>query len=939
MITKIKFLTLFLLTSFSLIGQGKIHGLIVDVHTGESLPFVSVFVPKLGTGTTTDIDGNYELALDTGTYTIEFSYIGYTTQIVEEVAVKDNETVDLPINLTTASQMIDEIVVTSRQLRNTENAVLAIQRMSTNLLDGISSQAFRKIGDSDAASAIKRVTGVSVENGKYVYVRGLGDRYTKSILNGMSVPGLDPDRNTLQMDIFPVNIIDNITVTKNFTPDLSGDFTGGIVNIQTKDFPESKTIQISAGVGYNPNMHFTDRYLSYEGSSTDFLGYDNGKRTLPINKRTIVPSIVSNSTYLTQLTQRFDNQWAAQRKTNAMDYNFGLYAGNQIDFHKAILGFNAALNYRKNTTYYDQVLFNTYIKANDISEMKLVKDRTQEGELGTSNVLLSGLLGGSIKVGANQVSLSLLHIQNGESKAGIFDQNSYVRNSNTLIKDNLEYSQRSISNVTLLGKHEMKEAGFMIDWKLSPTFSSIRDKDIRIAPFRLDDGEFSIEPSEGAEPRRLWRSLDEVSYASVLNLTKTFKVNDLESKVKIGMATTYKERDYEILGYRFNVQGQQALNLSGDPDELLLSQNIWTPESKTGTYVVGNFEPSNTYNAVQNIYAAYLMHEVSIFKNLKAIYGARIEKFDHEYTGQNNLGNLVLKNEKLLETTDILPSVNFIYDFTDEMKLRTSYSQTLARPSFKELSIAQIYDAISDRTFIGNLNLVPTSISNIDLRLERFMSNGQMFAISAFYKKFTNPIELVAFSEASPNDLTPRNVGQATVMGIELEIRKNLEFLSTALKSLQLGSNVSFVHSSVELDKSENGEYQSRLRVAREGEVVKDTRQMQGQSPYILNMFLAYSPKQSGLEANLSYNVQGSRLALVGISRNPDVYENPFHSLNLKISQSLGENNDLRLSVAMNNILGENKEKVFTSFGADQEYYEKFAPGRSFSLGISYRIR
>src|SRR5690606_34126866 len=291
--TMIKSLLLILTLSLPLVSlaqTGTIRGAVFDNATGEPLIGVTVQIEGTTTGAATDFDGKFEIKIDAGTYAIITSYISYATLRIENVAVTEgNVTVLDNISLKEDAEELQEVVVTAQAIRTSEEALLTGKRKSANLLDGISSANFRKIGDSDAASAVKRVPGVSVEGGKYVFVRGLGDRYTKSTLNGVDVPGLDPDRNTIQMDMFPTSIVDNIVVLKSFTSDLPGDFTGGIVNIDTKDFPEEKTFNISGSLGYNPAMHFNSDYLTYEGGKTDFLGFDDGTRDIPTARSTTIP--------------------------------------------------------------------------------------------------------------------------------------------------------------------------------------------------------------------------------------------------------------------------------------------------------------------------------------------------------------------------------------------------------------------------------------------------------------------------------------------------------------------------------------------------------------------------------------------------------------------------------------------------------------------------
>jgi len=930
-------LVLLVQTTFVMSQTGTVRGQLIDDSNGMTIPFANILIPETGSGISTDLDGIYSVDLAPGKYTFNVSYIGYAALSITDIEVTEGNVTVLDMRLKEEGAVLDQVVVTAKAIRNTETALMTIQKKSPNLLDGISSQQFRRVGDSNAAAAIKRVPGVSVQGGKYVFVRGLGDRYTKSILNGMDIPGLDPDRNTVQMDIFPTNIIDNIIVVKSFTPDLPGDFTGGVVNIVTKDFPEEKQMNVSLGTSFNPSMHLNKNYLSYQGSKTDWLGFDNGLRDLPFHKSNNIPAPI-NQFKLTYLTASFNNIMAAEKTTSPADYNFGFSAGNQFKKGETTFGYNTAISYKNTTQFFDEVTYNTFIKPESGEVSELNQDRASTGALGRNNVLLSGLIGGALKFKNHKFNLNFLHIQNGKSSAGEFVRQSFIRNSNTIIRDNLEYTQSSISNVLLTGKHVFDEAQWDVEWKLSPTISSIDDKDVRVTAFRLkDDGTLRIEPSEGAQPRRLFRNLDETNLSGRIDVTKKFQFSERDSKLKFGVNTTRKERDYEIISYFLDVIDQAQLNLNGDPNALFDTKNIWTRQNGYGTYITGNEEPANTFNAKQTIASAYVMNELPVTDKLKAVYGLRVEKFDHIYTGQNNQGTVVYDNEKIIDALNVLPAMNLIYGLNDDMNLRASFSQTLARPSFKEASIAQIYDAISDRTFIGNIDLVQTNINNFDLRWEMFKPGGQMFSVSGFYKAFTNPIEIVAFSQSAPDNLQPRNVGDAQVLGLEIEARKNLNFLGENLKNFSIGTNLTMVKSQVEMDRTVGGEYESRINNARDGEVISDTRVMQGQAPYILNTYLSYR-SDSGIDANVSYNVQGESLSIVGIGLNPDVYTRPFHSLNFKASKRFGENDKFNASIGVKNILGSEQTKIYKSFESANQVFENFIPARTISLGLSWRI-
>ena len=949
MIHSLKHVSIFILIlAFSPIfaQKGTIRGQVIDDETGEGLFGATAVVVGTTTGGAADFDGNYNITnLDPGVYDVQFSFVSYQTQTVTGIEVTAGEVTLINIRLSTDVQQLEEIVVTAEVIRNSDAALMTVRRKSPNVMDGISSQSFRKIGDSNAATAIQRVPGVSVQGGKYVFVRGLGDRYSKSTLNKVDIPGLDPDRNSIQIDIFPTNIIDNMVVLKSFTADQLADFTGGIVNIETKDFPEEKKWVLNSNLGYNPSMHFKNDYLTYEGGGTDFLGFDDGGRDLPISRDQVIPNPVLDNPQLEELTRSLNPTLSAMRKTSFMDFSLGLSGGDQKNFESMTLGYNVAVNYQNTTKYYEDVEQGSYRKNNDPNMFELMPDKIQRGPLGSNTVLASGLLGVALKTDRSKFKVNFLRLQSGKSRASMYTRNTFVFGSNTVVASNLDYNESSITNVLLSGEHRIgQNSGFEIDWRFSPTFSRIDDKDVRQTPYRFEGDTYTIEPSEAGDPIRIWRFLDEVNYVGKLDLTKSYQFKGLDAKVKFGASETYKQRDFSIDQYRLGVRGASSFAFTGNPDELLSEDNLWTPRQSdgsggTGTYVRGNFEVSNTFEASQNIFGAYVSNEMNISERVKTILGIRAEQFDHRYTGQDQAyasGDIVngrnFVDENLLSSLNFFPSANIIYSFTSTMNLRMGFSRTIARPSFKEKSIAQIFDPITDRTFIGNIDLVETNINNFDLRWELFQERGQNISFSVFYKDFKNPIELVSF-QSDPRSFQPRNVSNAKVYGIELEARKGLSFISEALKNFSLNANVSFIESEVQMSDEE---FQARMSFQRTGETIKDTRQLQGQSPFLINGGLQFD-NQNGFETALTYNVQGERLSVVGINSSPDVFDQPFHSLNLNVNKTLGGvDGKVRIGVGAENILGDKIESFSKNFQSGDKIFSSLTPATRFRLRFAY---
>ncbi|MGJ8591762.1 MAG: TonB-dependent receptor domain-containing protein [Aquaticitalea sp.] len=915
---------------------GKLTGKIFDGEYNDVLPFANVLVKGTQKGTTSDFDGNYTLELEDGSYTILFSFVGYESKEVTEVSIKNGEVTELNVTLNASTASLDEVVITTTARRNSEQSVLNLQKNSATLMDGLSIESINKTGASSIASAIKSVPGVSVQDGKYVFVRGLGDRYTKSILNGMDIPGLNPDKNTIQMDIFPTNILENILVMKSASADLPADFTGGVVDIITKDFPTSKQMRVSFSGGYNPSMHFKDNYLSYEGGATDFLGFDDGTRKLPLSTDLNIPNpAAENNGILDNVTRAFDPTLAAERSTSLPDFSLGFSYGNQFEVGENKLGVIASLDYKNTTAFYEGFENGIYQKPEERDQYELRFDRRQIGDYGSNNVLGSLLAGITYKTSKSKYSLNALHIQNGESRAALFDQKTEISNSIDVVKDNLEYTQRSVSNLLLSGKHSNDDASFTTEWKIAPTLSRVYDKDVRLTTFIKDqNGNFTIS-SDAGFPTRIWRDLNDANAVAKIDFTKKYDLFGKKASFKFGGLYTYKLRDYSIYSYEIAFLNLSPTVFGGDPNAILASENIWTPQSNSGSYIRGNFEPANSFEANQTTAAAYISNEFKIGDRLKTILGLRVEYFTTFFTGQNNSGSQVLDNEQLLDEMDFFPSANLIYEFDEKTNFRVSYSKTTARPSFKEKSLVQISDLLTGTLFLGNIDLIPSYIDNFDFRFEIFGEESQMFALSSFYKSFKNPIELVAYSITAPNQFTPRNSESAKVYGLEFEARKNFGFLTDGLKDLSLNVNISIIESKIEMAKGEDQEFDSRQAFARDGETIDDTRELQGQSPFLVNAGLNYNNQNLGFETGLFYNVQGKTLEVVGFGKNPDVYVQPFNSLNFNLSKTFGKEKKSSVNIKVDNILDAERESSYESFGASKVPFSLRQPGTAFSIGYS----
>ncbi|NNE55091.1 MAG: TonB-dependent receptor plug domain-containing protein, partial [Flavobacteriales bacterium] len=348
----------FLLTSLTAFAQsGQLSGVITDSADGMGIPGANVYLKETLQGTSTDLDGNYTIqGIAPGTYTLVCSFISYEDQFKEGLLIESGQVTQVDVAMGEQVNLIAGAEVIVKENRATVFAIDRIKSKAAVPMDGISSASIKENGDSDVASAAKRVTGVSVEGGKYVYVRGLSDRYSKTTLNGAEIPGLDPNRNSVQLDLFPSSLIQNMMITKAFTPDLPGSFTGGLINIETKDFPEEFEQNLSISLGYNTQATFNSDFITYEGGNTDWLGFDDGSRSLPSEiQGAKIPGVEDGmGEELTNMSQSFSKVWDYQEKAALPNMAFSYSIGNQKRFEESqrTLGYNAAITYNRSNSYY-----------------------------------------------------------------------------------------------------------------------------------------------------------------------------------------------------------------------------------------------------------------------------------------------------------------------------------------------------------------------------------------------------------------------------------------------------------------------------------------------------------------------------------------------------------------------------------------------------------
>ncbi|MCB0718709.1 MAG: TonB-dependent receptor [Bacteroidetes bacterium] len=922
---------------------GSISGVVVDSETGETLIGANVFLEGTTIGTTTDLDGKYLIPdVEVGLHNLVFRYIGFQIQVVQNVEVVEGQTTKIDMVMTEESIGLNEVVVEARAIRDSDAVLLRDRQKSLAVSDAISAESISRSGSSNAADAMEKVTGASVVGGKYVYVRGLGERYASTQLNGVNLPTADPDKKAVQFDLFPSSLLDNIVTVKTFTPDKPGNFSGGLVDIGTKNFPEELDVSVSLSSSLNTQTHFNSGFLTYPGGSMDWLGIDDGFRSIPSalsNPSLVLPSPQRArrdpilAAQLDEASKAFNTIMSPVEATAPVNYKYSLSVGNQRSIANRPFGFVLGLSYGANSSYYDNGTTGRY----SFTGSQITSDLNLSDRKGTQEVNWGGLGNLSYRFSPNhEIGLNTLYSRSAESTAR-YQVGTWPKelgdNPNSLRTNRyLLYTERQVISTQLRGKHYLPGlAASTIEWNASYANSQQDEPDRRFfaTTSRVIGNSTVLSASSSGfiDPSRYFRTLNEDNIDSRLDWSIPFRQwNNDSGKLKFGGA--FETANRKFTERIFAVTPSSTVTYTGDDAEFfsLTNMGIVSVDSTRGVYTFGNTVTDNSklrnnYTGDRTVAAAYGMIELPLTGRLKAIAGARLETTD--LSVQSRDSSLAIGK---IDETNVLPSVNLVYSLTNNMNLRAAATKTLARPTFREVAPFSSFDFTVGQFRIGNPELVPTNISNYDLRWEWFTSPGSILAISGFYKDMQNPIEEVIIGGTN-GQLQYQNVDEAKVLGAEVEVRSGLGFIGRVAAPFSLGLNASFVKSEVSIAESE-----LEVRRAIDPEV-SATRQLQGQSPYLVNADLSYDNNRTGTLLGVYFNVFGSRLSAVSLGGTPDVFERPSPQLDLTLSQKLRSNWTMKVSAK--NLLNSAYRQTHR-FGGEDYVYQEFSTGQSFSLGFSY---
>lgn len=921
-------LLVMLFISAQAMALGKISGKITDEKTGEAIIGATILVKGTSEGASTDVDGKYTINIQAGTYVVQVKYMGYQTKEVSDVHVTAEGTATVNVAISEAkSQELKEVVVRSSLKKENINALYTIQKNSATISDGISADVIKKSPDRSTGEVLKRVSGTTIQDNKFVIVRGLSDRYNVALVDNAILPSTEPNRKAFSFDIIPSAMIDNIIITKAATPDLPGDFAGGAINILTKETPDQNFNNLSIGFNYN-TMSTGQQFKSGYRTSTDFLGFDNGARQLPSS----FPSVNSIQT----------GNVNGQNAINAMQ---SLNNNYNITTHSALPGINLQGSlgrvYRlSNNRKFGVTAALTYTHNETIKKdlQRLYDNYDYTDNVYTYSTNLGALVNLGYYYGKNKITLKTLYNR-------IFDDNFLYREgiNYSSTSDTRYYAydliQKSLFKTTLEGEHQVGNGQSKLNWILSYNLVTNNQPDQRKVSYSRPLGtttDFAADnTSLGKANNRLFSDLNEnilnagVNYSMPVNLFE-------KSSIKVGLFGQMRSRDFSnrYIGMKIDPMSPDGASVRTRPVESLYANDVIS----NGTYILDDLTgDGDKYDATATTAAAYAMSDNKITDKVRVVWGARMESYTLKV---NSSGTQVANNT----WTDVLPSFNFTYSLNEKSNLRASYFRSVARPEFREIAPIGYYDYDLSATITGNPALVRSQIDNIDLRYEIFPGQGEILSASVFYKHFNKTLENNVYGQNSSYDIKPDNYAGARNVGVEVEVRKNLGFISKGsklFKGLSLYANLAYINSKVTLNEAKYIQ----------GKEITD-RPLTGQSPYVINTSLGYTTEDGNFSVNLLYNRIGQRIFLVGGERLGNVYERPRDLLDFQASYSLSKKSELRLNVK--DILS---SKVFFYFdqnnngkydgvnyangnlsSTDDWKLQQYTPGTTFSLTYIWKF-
>ncbi len=917
--TKLKHLLLILLLLISNLisaqSKGSISGKVKDESNNDVLIGANVLIVGTNIGASTDLDGNYVIkGLEPGEYSIKVSYISYNSVTVEKVKVLAGKDTKINVTLKPVATQIEEVVIAAEMIKSTEGALLTIQKNSLNIVDGVSAELISKNNSSDGTDILSRMTGITISDGKYAFVRGIGDRYNNTMLNGAGLPSTDPEKKSFSYDLFPASLIENVLTSKTFTADKPADFSGGLVEINTIEFPSNFLLEFSYSGSYNNRSTFKD-FNTYNGGGKDYLGWDDGTRGMPglIGEKPVLRGNYS-VTELNEIGKSFANNWNTKKGKAPLNGSYKLNIGDKFLLGETVLGYIASLNYSSS------------VKSNLIEKNNYTFEGpryTYKGSTATKSVMWGALLNLSLKVdNNNKISLKNIYNQNADDET-INYQGAYYYNPDYRNVTSLRYVSRSLYSTQFIGEHHLNWLnGIHLNYNLNISESKRNEPDARRYVYVRDLEDTEAQPTfllDQSLATRFFGDLTDKNKGAGFDLLFKLFENPFMPNLKVGFVYDKKDRAFNARTFGFkNIPGGNFMK----EQEILLKpvEQIFVPENFGDNFIeiVEVTKPADSYKSYQNVAGTYLMTEFRPIEDLKVVTGVRYEYSLQHLNSKNLQGEPIEVNSKY---NDVLPTINTTYILNETMNIRAAISRTLARPEFRELAPFTYFDFLTNELVQGNTELKRALITNYDLRYEYYPQPGELLAVGLFYKKFKDPIEQVLKASSGFEPIRSyQNANSAENYGLEVELRKSLAGITSFLDGLMFVGNVSFIKSKIHLNVS--GFEQA-------------SRPLQGQADFILNLGLYYDEPYTGISSSIIYNKVGDRIAKVGFNNLGNVIEKSRDQIDLAISKTLF--NSLKIKFAAKDILAQDKVMIQKSPSGDK-IAERIKVGTDYSLGLSYEL-
>lgn len=845
---------------------GRITGRILDAKTGAGLADVGVQLVGTTMGTMSGVDGRFTLpAVPAGTVTLQARRIGYQAKTVTGIMLAGGQTLAQDITLGTATVQLQAVAVTASAERGTVSEALDRQRNATGIVTAVTAEQISKSPDSDAAQAVQRVSGVTVQDGRYVSVRGLGERYTTTQLNGARLPSPEPERKVVPLDIFPSGLLQSISTIKTFTPDQSGDFSGAVVDIRTREFPARRQFVYSASVGVNARAT-GQTLVSPRREGPEVLGFAGTERQMPAGLRA-VDDIQANvpQPELNRIINSLRNAWTPRQRGGSPSGSFSASLGGNDPVLGQRVGYLVSGTYSVSQEVRDGEVNAVPQPQADGSLTELYRF---QGQTGRSGVLWGGLANASTLFGRNtRVSLNNTYNRSADNEAR--RDVGYSENlATTLERSTLRFVERTVRSNQLMVEQQFGGSQ-SLDVAVTSAGVTRREPDRSDVIYALSDAAGGGTPSrsilfegEGA-PRRTFADLTESNLTSALN----YKVELGEAqRLVVRAGGMFRSTQRDASNFQYSIFGSLPNEARTLPAEAIFDGRFTQPTQQN--FFIQPLGRGGSYEARDRLSAGYLMGEWAATDRLRLIGGARVERADIEVT------SLLLGDQRVpsrLVNTDVLPSLVANLKLSETQSIRLSGTQTLARPEYRELSPVLTREVLGGYNQFGNPNLRRSLIQNVDAKWEWYPGAGEVLSLGVFGKRFQDPIERVQQVTSEAPLVTWANAERARNYGVELEARKQLGGLHPALAPFLAFANATVMRSEITLGDS--------ARAA----LTSGSRAMVGQAPWVVNTGVTYATSSGATSATVLYNVTGPRITTAGVSPLPDVRDRPRHVLDLSL--------------------------------------------------------